>query len=287
VSSLILSLALSIFVIADSSTNLVPATNDKSKSEVLIIIPSHAVELADGVFSLGESMDVNGGVVEGLMFVYYSNHENKRKNAKPPWAGGGNDKGGNTIKTNCYSFMAKGAKWKNIENYMINTNNNAGLSDSFVRNNIASKINKWEDSADGSIDGNLINIFGNEISGVVDGADNLNPDGKNEILFADIDSPNVIGVTIVWGIFSGPPSQRVLVEWDQVYDDFDFSWSSSGEAGKMDFENIATHEIGHSFGLSHPPEECTEETMYAYSSNGETKKRTLEAGDIEGISNLY
>jgi len=111
--------------------------------------------------------------------------------------------------------------------------------------------------------------------------------GKNEIMFGNINETDVIGVTIVWGIFSGPPKQRVLVEWDQVYDDFDFSWSEFGETGKMDFENIATHEIGHAFGLSHPASECAEETMYAYASNGEIKKRTLEAGDIEGISKLY
>ena len=31
----------------------------------------------------------------------------------------------------------------------------------------------------------------------------------------------------------------------------------------------------------------TEETMYAYADFGETKKRTLEAGDITGVQKLY
>ena len=77
-------------------------------------------------------------------------------------------------------------------------------------------------------------------------ADSTAPDGKNEVYFADVDDSNAIAVTIVWGVFSGPTYNRKLVEWDQVYDDVDFPWSSTGEAGKMDFENIATHEIGHS-----------------------------------------
>lgn len=91
----------------------------------------------------------------------------------------------------------------------------------------------------------------------------------------------------MWGIFSGPPFARELVEWDQVYDDVDFAWSSTGASGAMDFENIATHEFGHALGLGHPDNACTEETMYAYADYGETKKRDLNAGDIAGVAKLY
>jgi len=119
-------------------------------------------------------------------------------------------------------------------------------------------------------------------------ADETAPDGKNEVLFADIDSPDAIAVTIIWGIFSGPTYKRKIVEWDQVYDDVDFNWSSSGEAGKMDFENIATHELGHSMGMGDLYKSyCSEQTMYVYADYGETKKQTLEAGDITGINILY
>ena len=55
----------------------------------------------------------------------------------------------------------------------------------------------------------------------------------------------------------------------------------------MDFENIATHELGHSVGMGHPADECTEETMYRFASEGETKKRDLNAGDIAGVNQLY
>jgi len=107
-------------------------------------------------------------------------------------------------------------------------------------------------------------------------------------MFADIEHEGAIAVAIVWGYFGGPPPFRELVEWDMVFDDVDFDWSAIGEAGKMDFENIATHELGHAVGLGDLYNtECSEATMYGYASYGETKKRTLEAGDIAGVSSLY
>lgn len=86
------------------------------------------------------------------------------------------------------------------------------------------------------------------------------------------------------------------MEWDQIYDDADFDWSEDCTAEdctilgneKMDFENIATHELGHSVGLDDLYEDkCSEQTMYGYADDGETKKRNLEAGDITGIQKLY
>ena len=55
----------------------------------------------------------------------------------------------------------------------------------------------------------------------------------------------------------------------------------------MDLLNIAVHEVGHGAGLTHPDQTCVDETMYAYAAEGETKKRTLNDGDIAGIKALY
>jgi hypothetical protein len=33
--------------------------------------------------------------------------------------------------------------------------------------------------------------------------------------------------------------------------------------------------------------ECLEQTMFGYAVYGETKKRTLESGDVTGIGKLY
>ena len=232
-------------------------------------IPSHAVQISEGVFSLGTARDADGRIVEGLMFIH-----NKKENAKP-----GSGRGSGSGSSTCYAYLASGAKWKTVESYLVDPSNTAGLNEQFIIDNLASDIAKWE-SASGA------NILGNKVTGTVDRANIGNLNDQNEVIFANIDGSETIAVTTIWGIFSGPTRNRVLVEWDQVYDS-GFSWSSSGESGKMDFENIATHELGHAVGMGHPTGTCTEETMYAYADYGETKKRSLNAGDIAGISKLY
>lgn len=66
----------------------------------------------------------------------------------------------------------------------------------------------------------------------------------------------------------------------------DYSWLTSGESGKYDVQNIATHEFGYWLTLGHPPDD-TEATMYEYSKLGETKKRSLTSDDIAGIRSIY
>lgn len=252
---------------------LVTARLDTSGTSRTLILPAEAGN--SRVISLGTAIDPQSGkVVEGYAFI-----TPRKNNAKPPWAGGG---GGGKPKgaSTCYSVIAKDAKWKVAEDYTVDGSNNAGLNAADVSNLIATSLNTWDSEV-------AYNIFGNASTSLVDGADELSPDGKNEVYFADISSPGAIAVTITWGIFNGPPSQRELVEWDQVYDDVDFTWSTSGAAGDMDFQNIATHEIGHALGLSHPDDTCTTETMYRFASEGETNKQDLEAGDIAGVEKLY
>jgi len=254
------------------------------REHATVTLPEKAVEVAPGVFYLGTAMH-NGKVVEGYaMFARPGTEcgngicepgENARK--CPADCNGGEE----PDTSSCYAFLSKGAKWKTIEPYIVDPTNTRGLDEAFVRSNLAMNIVKWEATA-------MFNILGDETTGIVDGADTVSPDNKNEVYFADIDHEDAIAVAIVWGIFGGPPPFRELVEWDMIFDDVDFDWSATGEAGKMDFENIATHELGHSVGLGDLyTDECSEQTMFGYASNGETKKRTLEAGDIAGVQKLY
>ena len=246
------------------STEVVP-----SNGHANVKIPENAVEVAPGIFSLGVHVDpTTGQDVEGYAIFKY-----KKENAKPS----GNGKGGSS----CYVFLSNGAKWKTQEDYLVDPTNNVGLDEIFVRDNLAEDIQEWENSSGK-------NSFGNEVYGNVNATSigsSLN--GQNEVVFGGIDNPGAIAVTIVWGRFEGPIQNRELVEWDMVYDQVDFAWSSSGSQNAMDFENIAQHELGHAFGLGHPSISCTEETMYAYASLGETKKRDLGTGDIAGIKKLY
>lgn len=187
--------------------------------------------------------------------------------------------------TNCYGFLIRGAKWRTVEPWLANGANNRGLLSDAVFNALTNGIDKWEDAADGIIgNGSGVDILGvGSSTSAVLAADTSAPDGQNEVYFADIADSNAIAVTIVWyNRFT-----KSLLEWDQVYDDTTFDWSLAGEAGKMDYDNIATHELGHSVGLGDLYNSCTEETMYGYADYGEIKKRDLHAGDIAGANRLY
>jgi len=259
-----------------------------------VMIPAKAVEVAPNLFYLGTAME-NGKTVEGYAFVEYRERFGKPscgngicepgenpKNCPLDCSGGGGGGGGTS---DCYSFLSSGAKWKTVESYILNPINTEGLGFGFVYDNLALYIGKWETTAGKNILGN--GIVTNET--LV--ADTISPDGQNEVYFGEISQPGAIAITIVWGIFSGPPKQRQLVEWDQVYN-VDYDWSedclSENCSYKMDFENIATHELGHSVGLDDLYDsKCSEMTMYGYANYGETKKRTLEDGDKAGVSKLY
>ncbi|MBI2024621.1 MAG: matrixin family metalloprotease [Candidatus Harrisonbacteria bacterium] len=227
------------------------------------------------IVPLGEAFDrQTGKKVEGFKIIHYKRGYHHR----PNHTGGPGGEAGST----CYAYLSKGANWKLTEDYLVDSSNTQGLASSSVHSLLSTALETWDSEV-------AADIFGVESIGVVDGADFIAPDGKNEFLFANVSDPGAIAVTIVWGIFSGPPFQRELVEWDMVFDDVDFSWSvdASGVAGKMDFLNIAVHEVGHAAGMGHPSDSCVEETMFRFASEGEIKKRDLNAGDIAGIKALY
>lgn len=78
-----------------------------------------------------------------------------------------------------------------------------------------------------------------------------------------------------------------LTDSDTVFNSY-YTWSTSGEAGKYDVQNVMTHEFGHWLVLNDLyGGGDTEKTMYGYVSTGETKKRSLDADDINGINYIY
>ena len=67
----------------------------------------------------------------------------------------------------------------------------------------------------------------------------------------------------------------------------DDPWSFDGTTNTDDVENIATHEIGHFWGLADLYESYQDYlTMYGWSDWGETTKRSLEDGDIDGAFHM-
>ncbi|MCJ7740056.1 peptidase M10A and M12B matrixin and adamalysin [Candidatus Microgenomates bacterium] len=207
------------------------------------------------------------GPLTKITFIHY-----KDEKAKSP--GASKDKGGSA----CYGYLANGAKWKSNESYFINPNN-LSLKSADVKNAIDAGVAEWENYGG--------NIFG---PGELDKNapyDTSIPDGLNVAAFGAYPDTNVIAVTTVWGYFYGPPRTRQIVEWDMLFNT-GFQWGVNGDATDMDVQNIATHELGHSAGISDLyTTNCNLETMYGYSTEGETIKRDLNKGDIAGITALY
>lgn len=275
-------LAVSLFVVAKPNTD-----------NIREFVPAHAVEVSKGVFSLGIAEDVDGRVVEGFMIVHDGVVDNKRAHAKPGNVCGNNicepgekkscptdctdGNGEDTEKSTCFSLFAKGARWKTTEPYV--TSNATGASINLTLTETS--LNTWDSEI------SSFNIFGTGSSGTTNVNVTNSLDGKNEVEFQNLGATSTIAVTIVWGIFSAPPPFNELVEWDAVFNsDYPFG-TFDGTVEVMDYQNIATHEFGHALGLNHPEDTCTEETMYAFADFNETKKRTLNSGDITGVNKLY
>ncbi len=110
-------------------------------------------------------------------------------------------------------------------------------------------------------------------------------DGYNDIAWSSswTFDPSYIAVTTVRQ-YNG-----VVAEADTQLNAQYFAWSATGEAGKMDVQNIVTHEAGHGwvgladlYGTADSPK-----TMYGYAQTGETYKRDLAAEDIAGCQWEY
>ncbi len=225
------------------------------------------------IVPLGKAFDTDGRTVEGYAIIHYKRGFDHQPRHRP--------RGGGRGDTKCFAFLAKGARWKTTEQYVLDTNNFDGLTDRFVADTVADSLATWDTEV-------TFEIFDPEGDEGVDGADTVSPDGKNEVMFNDIEDPGAIAMTIVWGIFGGPPFGRELVEWDMVLNDDDFNFGDAAVSNLvMDLQNIVTHEVGHAAGMGHPDDSCTKETMYRFAAEGEFIKRDLNAGDMAGIAELY
>lgn len=230
---------------------------------------------------IGQKKDVDGTLLDGFAILHP-----RRLPAKPDSKGKPNKAGENA----CFSFLSGSAiPWKVAEPYMVDTTNRSALDAYFITNSIQQAILSWDSQVG-------FTIFGPEVLSYVDRTSIGNvANGRNELMFAAIDEPNVIAITYIWGIFRGSPQNRELREWDMVYDDVDFQFGDAGPLSEdslgntniIDLVNILTHEFGHALGLGHPMDSCTEESMFRFSEEGETKKRSLHAGDVAGVKAIY
>lgn len=236
-------------------------------------IPADAPEVDNDVYYLGTQVDPQTGEdIEGYAFVdRVADFQVSDADESPdPLARRG-----------CYSVLGFGA-WTSFESWGLDDSNSSGLDGADIQANLETGHETWEDAA------------GEDIFGSYDSANSGNAssssDGENNVEFGNAGGGGTVAVTYIWGRNFGPTSRRYISEWDQIYEDgYDWTIGDPVGSGAFDFLDVATHELGHAAGLGHPSTTaaCSNETMYAYVSTGETKKRDLNTGDEQGILLVY
>ena len=208
---------------------------------------------------IGENWVIENNGLIRIDFIHYVKPENPGKPGKTE---------------SCYKLM--GVKWKSLPvNYVINPSN-SGLDESFVVSTISTSSEIWDSSTASELFNDAYGINYTATYGV--------QNFMNAIDFGDYPNDGVIAVTSVWYT----PVGKQIVEFDMRFNTR-FLWGDATiNPAVMDLQNIATHELGHSVGLADIySTTCGVVTMYGYSTEGETQKRSLETPDITGLQRLY
>ena len=76
-----------------------------------------------------------------------------------------------------------------------------------------------------------------------------------------------------------------IIDADVLFNGGNFSFTTSGEAGRFDVQDVATHELGHLLGLDHSG--CAGASMYPYVDPSVILHRSLSADEVRGIESVY
>ncbi len=237
----------------------------KNKKIFLVIFIVFFVFSLCGIH-LVKNLSDKGSIKKVEYIVYYKENFSRLKN------------NGKAKTTTCYSFLSpRKVKWLSTASYAINPSNLQGLSEDFIKNAIFNSAEIWDGVTSKEIANNNILVESIAVYG--------KKDGKNVIVFGNnYSDPNVIAVTSVWY----NTRTGAILEFDISFET-DYQWGDAEVNPQlMDLQNIATHELGHAFGMGDVYKDaCSPVTMYGYADYGETQKRTLEEADVKGFQLLY
>jgi hypothetical protein len=107
----------------------------------------------------------------------------------------------------------------------------------------------------------------------------------NRVRWGDVSVyvPDAIAIANIWY-----DPETMEIQLTETIFERSLEWATDGSADAYDVQAITAHESGHWLLLDDLYEDaCSDETMYGYAGLGETKKRTLAAGDIAGIDVIY
>jgi len=89
-----------------------------------------------------------------------------------------------------------------------------------------------------------------------------------------------VAITPVWFFSSG-----VIQDADVLFNGAGYHFTTSGEVGRFDVEDVAAHELGHLLGLDHSG--ATGATLFPYVDTHVLLQRSLSADDVTGLRDAY
>lgn len=203
---------------------------------------------------------------ERIVFIHY------QKDAKPSVNG--------KIPSELYSYS--GYRWP-ILPIQYSYNSSGSPFDALTA--VQDSFQTWDDVANSRVSF----AYNNTNSTVSPGLNAKTPDYKNVVGWAPLNDSKAIAVTIIW---SRPG--KYVVDCDTVFNtDSWLSWSMTGSSPDTDrydcdVQNIMTHEAGHWLVLNDLYNAAaSEQTMFGTAGQNETKKCSLESGDIAGVHKIY
>jgi hypothetical protein len=201
----------------------------------------------------------------------------------------------------CGAPIAMGARWRSSRGYYVHPQNAGGMDTNAVILAAEAAADTWRCVfrtihqeplgpllgviADSDTDANRINF--------------QRPTGDNHIAFAKLHLPDggedtTLAVTVTHGVFGGPVEKRYIAEFSTLFNDaYAFAdcadvAASCSEKQIIDFQSIATHELGHAHGLDDLYSgACSGQTMFWNAKPAETKKRSLSIDDRNSMIALY
>jgi len=189
---------------------------------------------------------------------------------------------------NAAAYLLMGRKWTQkdpqIKMYLKDDAVLAatGMSKTNVLGAVTAATNTWDDATNQ-------NLFTDSGASLTTTA-NWKYDGVNNMAFTPyVAGCSALAATGVWYKTQGIPAGQMypIVESDMTFNS-NLKWTTTGEAGKLDFQSVVLHELGHTIGLGDLYNRAqfstdTRQVMHYYTG----VKRTLGNGDATGVWKLY
>ena len=168
-------------------------------------------------------------------------------------------------------------RWVDIDApipYFIERGGCVDISDGSEFTAIQSAFQTWENVATGSVEFRFL--------GLADRND-LDP-RASVILWMEEEWPYDTKYIAKTRLYYSKRSGRIL-KVEMMLNGRDYRWSTNGEEGTLDVQNVATHEVGHFIGFGDI--RTSRQTMFEYITPGEIEKIYLSEDELDGLQAAY